>query len=66
MTIYTELNKLQDSNNILVGLFWCPQRQRAELHDKVLMIKEQTQVDGPYITLIENFDHSALIRPTLI
>ena len=66
MSIYTELNKLQDSNNILVGLFWCPQNLRAQLNDKVLEIKEQTQVDGPYINLIEKFDDSILVRPTLI
>lgn len=23
-SIYTELNKLRDNNNILLGLFWCP------------------------------------------
>ena len=31
MTIYNELNKLQDSSNILVGLFWSPAKYRVKL-----------------------------------
>jgi V-type H+-transporting ATPase subunit a len=60
------LNKLQDSGNILVGLFWSPSKNRATLQDKILEIKEESQVDGPYINLIEKFDEQLLVRPTLI
>lgn len=34
-SIYIELNKLKDTEKILMGLFWCPEILKNDLEDKL-------------------------------
>ena len=38
-SIFMELNKLRDANNILIGLFWCPAKLSNSLDDTIYNIK---------------------------
>ncbi len=38
-SIYLELNKLKDSQNILMGLFWCPTKLRLKLEERLYEIR---------------------------
>jgi hypothetical protein len=55
-SIYIELNKLKDSEKILMGLFWCPAKLKDTLDSKIHQIRQQRYIDGPQIHLIKNFD----------
>lgn len=46
-SIYVELNKLQNSDKILMGLFWCPLKYKNELEDRLTQIRAKGDIDGP-------------------
>jgi hypothetical protein len=46
-SIYVELNKLQSSDKILMGLFWCPLKYKNELEERLTQIRAKGDIDGP-------------------
>ena len=65
-SIYAELNKLKDSEKILIGLFWCPERLKEEFERNLNDIRKVRDLGGPQIHQVENFDEKSFPRPTLI
>lgn len=64
--IFTELNKLQNREQIFMGLFWCPAKYRDTLEDKIYDIKQRRNIDGPQIHIIQDFNEDLYVRPTFI
>jgi hypothetical protein len=46
-SIHIELNKLKDSQNILLGLFWCPLKLKSTLDEKLEDIRSRRNINGP-------------------
>jgi hypothetical protein len=46
-SIYIELNKLKDSEKILMGLFWCPTKMKTKLEERLYDIRSRRNIDGP-------------------
>jgi hypothetical protein len=46
-SIHIELNKLKDSQNILLGLFWCPRKLKSTLDEKLEDIRSRRNINGP-------------------
>lgn len=65
-SISIELNKLKNSEKILMGLFWCPSKLKTTLEDQLDDIRAKRNMEGPQIHSISNYDKDAFIRPTYI
>ena len=46
-SIYVELNKLKDSEKILIGLFWCPERLKEEFERNLNYLRKEKDLEGP-------------------
>lgn len=46
-SIHTELNKLKDNQNLLMGLFWCPTKMKPALEEKLNAIRMRRNIEGP-------------------
>lgn len=65
-SIYIELNKLKDSEKILLGLFWCPTKLKNHLEEKLYDIRSRRNIEGPQIHQIKTFNEEVFKRPTFI
>lgn len=46
-SIHIELNKLKDSEKILMGLFWCPSKLKTKLEERLDDIRSKRNIEGP-------------------